>query len=1531
MRCLRCGTENPDNANNCFKCNATLKRVCPRCRAVNFQKQVFCSNCGLKLINVCPRCKAHNSPVQKYCGNCGFKLINFCPKCGMNNPIGQRFCGNCATRLLPDQPSKPQTRQLYQPKQPTSPAPRGHTLPQRPAHSPVQKQQLPSEKLQPPLRQKESFKPASQEHIKKTPTASEIGRQLRTQQVRQPQQQPQQPQQQIQQPKQQAQQPQVQQPLQPQQQIQQPKQQAQQPQLQQPLQPQQQIQQKQINQTNDTQQMHAQQTAAKPIIDESNQVTSPIIASNQQIEQQIKTKDTDIKTEPTITPTRPDQTKPIETLIPSLTHEKVPEGFEPIEEDVTREEAESDFDKANEVQESLPDHNSDIEHEPEPLKTIIEEDLIVEEEEETVSDFSLESVARSLEEPDFEDTPTYDELTRFAVMSIEIVNFSSLTEQLETTVLKKVREKIWTVVRNSARSNNEDLVEVSENIGVIPFAHADNKQHSSISALQIASEVFNDAHILNQQFETTIHAEVKIKIGIAFNDADGVSQLERSIASAWSIVVSEEIKKDTEGICQYDTIGPLPIGNQMVTFYKYRIPESPIHSDIDLLKGDPDIKYSKKDLSDHSIDKKYHKDDDYRAAPPQVDDAEPIPEIETKYASKDNLLSSLINICNLADSTKKGQFISIVSEDGMGKSTIIRALKTSLSPQAFIWMISRCNYQEQLMPLSAIRNLLRNFFGISQIVYNREEAKTSIKNGVEAIIGPNDQLCFVLNNLILGEEVSGLSKNHIINAIFTILKAITEKATAILVIEDLDAIDNTSFEIFEALIETRITDSRAVIIATYHPNLNFVEAKPHLIRLVKYNQFSIIEVKKEDLMQTIQEIVQAKLELPEKLLNQIYEVSKGAPFIIENALFLMYELGVIINTEQGPVYNKEAEQWDLPPNIQEILRLRLHRLSQVNPNAFMLLQIAATLGPKFSPTIIQDLAVLGKQFEETVQFLISLGYFIYEDQTLMTFKHNIIWELMYYAGMPNEIKAQNHMQVLSYLEKVQQAAGRMDLAYLAYHAENAGKKRKCLNYWNLVANQVLALGVNTGYSETMTRYIEVLKTSDLHNKHELEIDALEGIAKIVHITNPDLAIKALSKVLPEREKEDKTAKIVELCGYLALSYEQLGHWDEAIKQIQKSIDIINAETMPVERVILLTSMLSPMESMGKIGWILSTCNNDIFPVLKSAIDQERVPEGMTVDQLYRVYCNAKLIFAHAQIISGHQDAVEVFNEIMPEIDKRGLQDLAFKAYILQAKWHAIRGEIEPSEKILSQTRDFLTQIPGINHFSLLWGEAACYLNLEVANWEALSQLIDGLRIQAKKLNHYPNIALVKICKGLIAQIEGKQAESLKLFNDAINFTSQYKISNYALMAWYFLAASELQNKNYSKAESIATRALDVAKMPDVFNMGAIITLNRLLGEIYIKQGEVEKSGAHLEEAWKISTETHNHCQVAKVAITIGQMYQELLSISDENKKENAQKAYEFLSNALDIFNQLGHPLHSKRAEKALENLKMVCKVNSINI
>src|SRR5882672_11425024 len=57
MRCLSCGSDNPDGAKFCIECAAPLKQRCPSCGAENLPRAKFCGECATPLTGRSPAAK----------------------------------------------------------------------------------------------------------------------------------------------------------------------------------------------------------------------------------------------------------------------------------------------------------------------------------------------------------------------------------------------------------------------------------------------------------------------------------------------------------------------------------------------------------------------------------------------------------------------------------------------------------------------------------------------------------------------------------------------------------------------------------------------------------------------------------------------------------------------------------------------------------------------------------------------------------------------------------------------------------------------------------------------------------------------------------------------------------------------------------------------------------------------------------------------------------------------------------------------------------------------------------------------------------------------------------------------------------------------------------------------------------------------------------------------------------------------------------------------------------------------------------
>jgi ribosomal protein L40E len=141
MRCLKCGTTNPDSARYCFECGTSLAELlkedhsdfifCPKCNTSNPKKGHFCYKCGNPLEDtkqpqplLCPTCGISIDTSRLFCPNCGQSLIEKpldlkkeqfpvlpketqieCPACGQLT-TGD-YCRSCGYNLTTQQRKRP--------------------------------------------------------------------------------------------------------------------------------------------------------------------------------------------------------------------------------------------------------------------------------------------------------------------------------------------------------------------------------------------------------------------------------------------------------------------------------------------------------------------------------------------------------------------------------------------------------------------------------------------------------------------------------------------------------------------------------------------------------------------------------------------------------------------------------------------------------------------------------------------------------------------------------------------------------------------------------------------------------------------------------------------------------------------------------------------------------------------------------------------------------------------------------------------------------------------------------------------------------------------------------------------------------------------------------------------------------------------------------------------------------------------------------------------------------------------------------
>ncbi|MBY0404913.1 MAG: AAA family ATPase, partial [Cyanobacteria bacterium] len=388
----------------------------------------------------------------------------------------------------------------------------------------------------------------------------------------------------------------------------------------------------------------------------------------------------------------------------------------------------------------------------------------------------------------------------FALASIEITKSVQKSGQAakpdpDSQAWDQFRKEVVTSIQAKLVALNAVIESVHHHILFIAFPKEASTEASALKAVKTALAIVSEVHHFHSQ-------PIKIRVGIDLEHANLrnpiVSTTERTIAKPGGIVVSEAIYPYVEDQFDFDTVGPLKVGNQMLTFYQVLssipdnfhelapvshtpepgqpsrpiaeyIPLEPVseqitsvgeiyHSDVSPQETIPLVKPVKVDHPIASLNEPLVQEEE-----PVLDTFKPLdiyrPPIfgmihtprqpaytyEAGYqALQDEIKFFLTNptMTSGQDSPSgNGKVLSVSASRGLGKTYILDAIHMQISQselgQHVFWLASK-NYrflQDSQLPLSLWLDWLQVSFGLGMEGNNAEDAKNTILQSLNFLYG----------------------------------------------------------------------------------------------------------------------------------------------------------------------------------------------------------------------------------------------------------------------------------------------------------------------------------------------------------------------------------------------------------------------------------------------------------------------------------------------------------------------------------------------------------------------------------------------------------------------------------------------------------------------------------------------------------------------------------------------------------------------------------------------------------------------------
>src|SRR6266566_2354826 len=421
-----------------------------------------------------------------------------------------------------------------------------------------------------------------------------------------------------------------------------------------------------------------------------------------------------------------------------------------------------------------------------------------------------------------------------------------------------------------------------------------------------------------------------------------------------------------------------------------------------------------------------------------------------------------------------GQVVLLSGEAGIGKSRLAAEAKTDATAQGFLLLQSQCFPTDRSCPCAPLLELLRSHFATS----SPEQVATEMGSLAPALSPLLPDLLPRPSDL---PPLPPLAPEHEKRRLFAALAHLflrqATKQAVLLIVEDLHWSDETSLD-FLHFLARRCAASPLLVLLTYrsdevHPSLSHFLAQLDRERLAQ--AFALAPLTQSEVSTMLSAIFALRRAvftahplLQGDLLDAMYSITEGNPFLIEELLKSLIEAGDIFY-EHGHWQRKELGEWHIPRSVQDAVELRTAQLSE---GARQVLNLAAVAGRHFDFALLQALIQHDEaQLLRLLKELIAAQLVVEESAEQFAFRHALTRQAVSAQLLVRERKAL-HRTIAETFEHLYASTLEAHLADLASHFSEAGAWEKALEYGQRAGEQAQALYAPQAAIEHFTRALD---------------------------------------------------------------------------------------------------------------------------------------------------------------------------------------------------------------------------------------------------------------------------------------------------------------------------------------------------------------------------------------------------------------------------------------------------------------------------
>ena len=856
---------------------------------------------------------------------------------------------------------------------------------------------------------------------------------------------------------------------------------------------------------------------------------------------------------------------------------------------------------------------------------------------------------------------------------------------------------------------------------------------------------------------------------------------------------------------------------------------------------------------------------------------EPVRVVRSALVGRSDHLTTLREIVQRAVDFQAPQLVTVVGNQGTGKSRLINELIAMLAAskergaRVFHGAAERDAHGKPLR-LAALTSLLRDRF---ELTPNPDDvARLRFQQELRGVMG-SDQVAEMLH--FLGSFVGlDFPPTPFLSAVSespkqyqeiarTVLRRFIEldaaQAPLVLVLDDMQWADQETIGLVKDL-AAGLGGSRVVLLTAARPEM-LVHAAGWGEGAVDHERIDLRNLEPDDAEQMFKNLLSRCADIPEDTVQNAVEMTGGNPAFLEQLVRLFLDNGTI--DTRGPVWRLDPERaadTELPISIEEAIEARIAALENEERD---LLEKAAVFGNVFWVSAVIALTRLeapapraepgpleiewgdGEEVRRRISDLIAglsdQEYLLSLDaddssipgETEIVFKHNLERELIVRSTEPNRL-ARYYLAAAQWLEAKTTQRSDEQLEFLAGLYERGGDARRAARCYLQGGDRARS---RYAPDEARALYEKGLKMVG-EGDAPARMDGLHNLGDVLEQTGKiDEAIVCFVEMLHLAWRFDNLAKAGAAYSRLARGLRRLGKYDLAMDHLRRAHALF-------ERSRDDRGIASTLDDMGRVNWLRGAFGQ--------ALDFHR--QALTIRRALGERRSIALSLANIGRV--HHDTGN------------------FKAAINQFR------------EALDLRRDIGDLVGVVQSLCDLGG-----VHAEDGNHELALEMLVEARTMATEIGDKLALADVLSRSGEVKSAMGRGEEAVKDLQDAKAIASGLGDRVALAVTHQRLATVQLQLGNLEAADVEAHAAVAVSEA---------VGLRVHIGSGYRVKGEVAAALGQTMQAEDAYRRAIDILAAVKHEVELARAYQGLAALK-ERAGANAE-AQKLRTRAIDIFNRL---------------------------